>query len=84
MDWTSVVVALITALGSFVAVYISNRKSAALLEYRMTQLERKVETHNNLISRTYRLEEGQAVLDEKLKVANNRLSDLERLERKGA
>lgn len=82
MDWTSIIVALIAAAGSFLGVWFSNRKaakdSAALIDYRIGQLEAKVDRHNSVIERTYKLEEGQAVLDEKIKVANNRIADLEK------
>ena len=74
----AIIVALITGGLSFLAVYISNRKSAAVAEYRLEQLEKKVSLHNSVIERTYKLEEGQALLDEKLKVANHRIDDLER------
>lgn len=80
--WVPVIVALVTSLGSFLGVFYSNRRaakeSAALLDYRIGQLEEKVDRHNSVIERTYRLEEGQAVLEEKIKVANNRISDLEK------
>ena len=78
MDWSSIVVAVITAVGSFMAVYFSNRKSAALTTYRLEQLEHKVTLHNNMIERMYRVEETTALLDEKIKVANHRIDDLEK------
>lgn len=71
MDWSSIVVAVITALGSFVAVYFSNRKSADLIEYRIKQLEAKQDAHNRMIERTYALEETVAVIE-------NRVDNLER------
>ena len=54
--------------------------SSNLTNYRIEQLEKKVEKHNNLITRTYKLEQEFAVMDEKLKVANHRIDDLEDLE----
>lgn len=78
MDWTSVVVAVITALGALAGTYLANRKSASLLEYRMGQLEEKVNLHNRLVERTYKLEELTALQDEKIKVANHRIDDLEK------
>lgn len=78
MDWSSIVVAVITALGSFMAVYLSNRKSSALIAYRIDQLEKKVDRHNNVIERTYQLEESQAVMKEQIRVANHRIEDLEK------
>lgn len=52
----SIVVALITGLLSLCGVYFANRKSSALIAYRIEQLERKQDAHNNLIERTYKLE----------------------------
>lgn len=74
MDWSSIVVAVITALGSFLAVYFSNRKSSALIEYRIAQLEEKQDAHNKMIERTYALEEHVAVLGTRV----------DNLERRGA
>ena len=44
---------------------------------RLEQLEQKVAKHNSLVERTYHLEESAAVFEEKLKVANHRIDDLE-------
>lgn len=82
MDWTSIIVAVIAAVGSFLGVYYANKKSSektqALISYRLEQLEIAVNKHNQVVSRVYKLEEAQAVTDEKIKVANDRLDDLER------
>jgi hypothetical protein len=43
----------------------------------MGQLEKKVEKHNTVIERTYKLEEIQAVMQEQIRVANHRIQDLE-------
>lgn len=59
--------------GSLIGVLASNR----LTVYRIEQLEKKVEKHNNLVERTYRLEEEQEVEKEKFKVINHRIDDLE-------
>lgn len=45
-------------------------------------LSERVEKHNNVIERTYALEKQVAVLDNREKVSENRLSDLERHEEK--
>jgi len=77
----AVIVALITGglglVGTFCGVYFGQRKTTALILYRIEQLEAKVNKHNNLIDRTYKLEEKQTLQDEKIKVANNRIKDLE-------
>ena len=73
----AVIVALLSLAGTLIGSYLSSRKSAALLAYRLEQLEQKVQAHNNLIYRTYRLEDRVNVQEEQIKVANHRISDLE-------
>ena len=41
-------------------------------------LSNRVEKHNGVIERTYRLEDNDKLLDEKIKVANHRIEDLEK------
>ena len=76
MDST-IIIALIsfggTLLGTFGGIITSNK----LTTYRIEQLEKKVEKHNNVIERVYELEKGKAVFEEDLKVANHRIEDLE-------
>lgn len=74
----AIVVALLGFAGTLIGTYLANRKSAALIAYRLEQLEQKVAKHNSLVERTYHLEESAAVFEEKLKVANHRIDDLER------
>jgi uncharacterized protein YcaQ len=75
-----ILIALITlggsGLGSLAGIIVSSR----LTTYRLEQLEKKVDKHNGLVERTYRLEERCTLQDEKLKVANHRIDDLEERE----
>lgn len=48
--------AVITGLFSLAGVYFANRKSSALIAYRLEKLEEKQDKHNNLIERTFKLE----------------------------
>ena len=80
-----IVVALIGAAasiaGSIMSMLVSAKKAkeqAGLTLYRIDQLEKKVQQHNNLVERTYRLEEHFRLTDEKIKVVNHRISDLEK------
>ncbi len=75
--WDSVIVAVITGGLSLLGVYIANRKSAALMEYRIEQLEKKVDVHNSVIDRTYRLEERTELQEAELKRQNERLKIVE-------
>lgn len=53
------------------------RKTEALLSYKLDELTKRVDKHNNVIERTYKLEEMAAVHEEQIKVANHRIDDLE-------
>ena len=74
-----------SAFGSLVGVVVSSK----LTTYRIEQLEKKVEKHNEVIERTYdlerrgdlleaRLSEHETLYAEKLKVVNHRIEDLEK------
>lgn len=80
----AVITALITGAVSLVVClmtnYFQNRKNTTLMEYRIDQLTKQVEKHNNLVERTYHLEEESILHEEKIKVVNHRLDDLEKLE----
>ena len=74
----AVIVAVIglcgSGLGSLIAALISNK----VWQYRIEQLEKKVEKHNRIVERTYQLEEDKKVFEEKFKVINHRIGDLEK------
>ncbi len=74
----AVIVAILSLLGTLVGSYLANRKSAALIAYRLEQLEEKVNKHNQVVERTFRLEDNDKLLEEKIKVANHRIEDLEK------
>lgn len=75
-----VITAALSLVGTLVGTLGGIALSSNLTNYRIGQLEKKVEKHNNLITRTFKLEQDFAVLDEKMKVANHRIDDLEDLE----
>lgn len=52
--------------------------SQKLIEYKIDKLSERVDKHNSVIARTYKLEQDYALIDEKIKVANHRIDDLER------
>jgi hypothetical protein len=74
---TEIIVALVglfgSGIGSLVAALISNK----VWQYRIEQLEKKVEKHNNLVERMYKLEESEKLVEEKILVVNHRIEDLE-------
>lgn len=74
---SSVISALISGglalIGTFGGILASNK----LTSYRISELEKKVDKHNNLVERMYHLEERTSVQEEQLKVINHRITDLE-------
>lgn len=70
MDWTVILGAAISGTVSLIVCIITqfaqNKVTRALLEYRLTELEKKVDKHNNLVERMYRAEENIAVLTERM------------------
>lgn len=79
----AVVVALIGLLGSGAGAFGGVLISSKLTQYRLEQLERKVEVHNQVIDRVYKLEERTELHEEKIKVANHRIEDLENFHKGG-
>ena len=75
--WESIIVAVVTGLLSLASVYLSNRKSAALMEYRLQQLEKKVDIHNSVIDRTYKLEAATEVQENDIKTLYHKIDKLE-------
>ena len=61
-----IIIAIIGFLGTLAGSYFANRKNMALIEYRLKQLEEKVNKHNNLIERTYQLEKQVAIIQEEI------------------
>lgn len=74
---SEVIVGLLSLVGTLIGSVAGIIASNKLTIYRIDQLEKKVDKHNQIIERTYKLEESQAVIIEQVKVANHRISDLE-------
>lgn len=73
----AVVAAIGTVIGSIVSGAVAlivaswqHSKTIAVVEYRLNELEKKVDKHNNLVER-------MTLAEEKIKVANHRIKDLE-------
>ena len=75
---TEIIVALIASGGGLLGSPVGVIASSKLTTYRIQQLENKVEKHNTVIERTYKLEETEAVMQEQIRVANHRIADLEK------
>jgi energy-converting hydrogenase Eha subunit G len=74
----NVIVALIAFGGTLVGTFGGIVASSRLTNYRIKQLEIKVDKHNQLVERTFKLEESCSLICEKIKVVNHRIEDLEK------
>ena len=85
----TIIAAVITGIVAIAVCVINNHfqnkatqqqhdKTIALIDYKLSELTKRVDKHNNVIERTYKLEEHESVLDEKIKVINHRIHDLEK------
>ena len=70
----NIIVSLITLVGTVLTVISGSRLTA----YRIQKLEEKVQAHNNLIDRMYKVEQRIEVDENRLKVSEHRIDDLER------
>lgn len=57
MDWLAFAGAAVTAVLSLIGVICSNLSTRKVVIYRVEQLEKKVDKHNQVIERTYKLEQ---------------------------
>ncbi|MBR5152234.1 MAG: hypothetical protein IKW60_01705 [Clostridia bacterium] len=72
-----IIVSLLSLAGTFIGSLAGILTANKLTNYRISQLEKRVNKHNNLIERTYGLEQKYAVLENRQRVSEHRLSDLE-------
>ena len=70
-----VIVGLLSLFGTVIGTFGGIITSAKLTNYRIQQLEKKVEKHNNFAERI-------PVLEEKIKVEEHRITDLENSHKK--
>ena len=63
---SSIISGVVAIVVCVITQAVSARKTTALLEYRLDELTKKVEKHNNLIERTYKLEERTEVQETRI------------------
>ncbi len=77
-----IILALIQITGTAIVAWGGIMTANRLTNYRIEQLEKKVNEHNNIIDKTYKNTQCIEVLFEKISVANNRIKDLEENEKR--
>ena len=66
-----VLVSLITLIGSAFGTFAGIAVNSKLTNFRIEQLEKKVDKHNSVIERTVKLEERVGAIDYRLKEIEN-------------
>ena len=77
---TGAVAILVCMINNFYqqkAVEKKHNETISLIEYKLEQLEKKQDLHNNAVTRLYEVEKRLGIDEERIKVANNKIKDLE-------
>ena len=70
MPLESIIAAALSGVVTLIGVLVANSKSQAVIDTKLEELTREVRAHNNFAQRV-------PVLEEKMKVADHRIDDLE-------
>lgn len=68
MDYATILVAVISLIGTLVGSFLANSKNSALIAYRLEELEKRVQKHNNIVERL-------AIVERDIKTAYRRLDE---------
>ena len=71
----AILVAVITGVTTLIGVLISNSRTQAVTDAKLSELTREVREHNNFAKR-------MPVVEEQIKVINHRIEDLEQEEKR--
>lgn len=73
----SIVISIITLIGTMSTAYVSVRKFNDLTDYKIDELRKRVDKHNNIVERMGNTEKALALAIERIRVANHRIDELE-------
>lgn len=71
----TIIVPLLSLLGTILGTFGGILTASKLTNYRIEQLEKKVEKHNHVIERVYELEKQEAVIDEEIRNMSHRIEE---------
>lgn len=74
----AVIVGILSLIGTLVGSIAGILTSNKLVVYRIEQLEKRVERHNNVVERVFKLEKDKEFIDEEIKNTNQRIDKLEK------
>lgn len=68
----SIIAATVTGVLTLLGVLASNSRSRAVMETKIDELTRRVEMHNRMVERTFRLEQDMAVAKRDIEALSER------------
>lgn len=71
----NIIVPLLSLLGTILGTFGGILTASKLTNYRIEQLEKKVEKHNHVIERVYELEKQEAVINEEIKNMGHQIEE---------
>ena len=71
----TIIVPLLSLLGTILGTFGGILTASKLTNYRIEQLEKKVEKHNHVIERVYELEKQEAVMNEEIKTMSHQIEE---------
>ena len=74
----AVIVAVLSLIGTLGGAYLAGRKTTALVSYRLEELEKKVDKHNNVVERMYEVEKKSALLKDHQNDLSGRIDQIEK------
>lgn len=72
MGFENIIIAIITGAVTLIGVLTSNSKNRAVMEMKIDQLAEKVDKHNQVIERTYKLEQDVAVIQTEIEALRDK------------
>lgn len=72
MGLENIIIAIITGVVTLIGVLASNSKSRAVMEMKIDNLAEKVDKHNQVIERTYKLEQDVAVIHKEIEALKDK------------
>lgn len=64
---TSLISGLCVAIPNIFATLSMNKRNQELINYKIDELSKRVDKHNNIIERTYKIEERLAVIEDDIR-----------------
>nr|DAG53269.1 MAG TPA: hemolysin [Caudoviricetes sp.] len=74
----TIVVAILSLIGTLGGAYLAGRKTTALVVYRLSELEKKVDKHNHVVERMYEVEKKLALIKDHQQEIMERVENLEK------